>query len=163
MSKEYSLQEIECMLAGITPGEWHQRDPKVPSGESIVIDTRSSDDLFGAVAMALNFANYMSFDEGHKQCDAQMRRDAEFIAASPAIIRQLLEQLKDAKAEAFKLGAELGRADNEIVGLRESLQAERERCARIVESFNQRVYNGSIGAPGIAAAIRSRKDEGNER
>lgn len=96
---ESKVDEIRQRRAGITPGQWHQRDPNVKSGDNIIIDSDSGQKgsagqpLLSAVAQVLNFANFMSFDEGHKQCDAAMRRDADFIANAPTDIDFLLGEL----------------------------------------------------------------------
>lgn len=64
-----------------TPTPWHIRDPNVAEGETIVIDCGNPEQphTIGAVATALNFANFMSFEEGQKRCDLRMRANAAFI------------------------------------------------------------------------------------
>lgn len=136
MSDELTLERIAEMRAGIMPGEWHQRDPDVKSGENIIIDSDSGhkgsagQPLESAVAAVLNFANFMSFEEGHKRCDAQMRRDAAFIAASPAIVEKLISEVESITQTALR--------EQEIakVAVREAVEQERERIKSIVRGLS---------------------------
>lgn len=99
------VEEIRQRRAKVTAGQWHQRDPNVKSGDNIIIDSDSGhkgsagQPLLSTVAQTLNFANFMSFDEGHKQCDAQMRHNADFIANAPTDIDFLLSEVERLKGE----------------------------------------------------------------
>lgn len=88
---------------------WRIRDPDVADGEDAIVDYSDprTPDLFGAVAAVLNFARFMSFDRGHKECDRQMRKRADFIAHAPDDVRHLLTAYDEQAARIESLTAAL--------------------------------------------------------
>lgn len=89
MSKVFAHEEIRALLKGITPGEWfveggrlaHGPSDKYPNG-GCVTETHEE------------FQEDFIFDD-----------DAQFIAAAPAIIRQLLDENENEKLVKVRAAA----------------------------------------------------------
>jgi hypothetical protein len=83
------VTRAEAHLSQITPGEWSWENNSAIYGDVLWADNRKSDYVFRAVS---------SYAE---QVIDIRPEDADFIAASPALVRELVEEVKRLRAESL--------------------------------------------------------------